>query len=148
MAESIRTVRPSPSTMLVELVAIDWLKPHEKIRPKKVAELQKMTLRWNAYTKPLLVDRRSGSILDGHHRYTVGINLELLRLPAILVDYLQDDSIELDLWPASKLTKISKRQVIDMSNSNELFPAKTTRHRFGDTLPPIAVSLADLGYSD
>jgi hypothetical protein len=134
--------------MLVELVTIDWLKPHEEIRPKKVAELQKMTLRWSGYTKPLLVDRNSGAILDGHHRYTVGLQLELVRLPVILVDYLEDDSIELDLWPASELSKISKQQVIDMSNSDDLFPAKTTRHRFGDTLPPIAVSLTDLGYSN
>ncbi len=134
--------------MLVELVALDWLKPHEQIRPKKVDELQKMTLRWMGYTKPLLVDCASGAILDGHHRYTVGIRLGLVRLPVILVDYLADDSIELDLWPASELTKISKQQVIEMCLSEELFPAKTTRHRFGDNLPPIAVSLADLGYSN
>ena len=57
--------------MDVELVTLSWLKPHEEVKPKNVDVLHEMTLRWNAYTKPLLVDRDTGTILDGHHRYHV-----------------------------------------------------------------------------
>ena len=127
--------------MGVELVPIDWLKPHEEVKPRNVDTLHEMTLRWSAYTKPLLVDRVTGAILDGHHRYHVAIRIGLYRLPVIKVDYLSDDSIELDLWPASNLESLTKKEVIDMALSDNVFPAKTSRHRFSDHLPPIAVPL-------
>ncbi|MDP7000908.1 MAG: hypothetical protein QGH90_03305, partial [Candidatus Poseidoniaceae archaeon] len=57
----------------VILVDIDWLKPHEEIRQKNMQQLLKMTLRWKGYTRPLLVDEKTGAILDGHHRYNVGL---------------------------------------------------------------------------
>ena len=56
--------------MKVELVPLEILRPHEEILPKKVDQLEKMTHRWNAYTKPLLIDKSSGTILDGHHRWS------------------------------------------------------------------------------
>ena len=92
--------------MDVELVPIVWLKPHEEVKPRNVDKLHEMTLRWSAYTKPLLVDRETGTILDGHHRYHVGMRIGLSRLPVIKVDYLGDEGIELDLWPASKLESL------------------------------------------
>ena len=73
--------------MEVELVPISWLKPHEEVKPGNVESLYDITLRWNAYTKPLLVDGRTGTILDGHHRYHVGLRIGLVRLPVIKVDY-------------------------------------------------------------
>ena len=127
--------------MEVTLVAIEWLKPHEQVKPRNVDTLHEMTLRWSAYTKPLLVDRESGTILDGHHRYHVGLRIGISRIPAILVDYLEDDGIELDVWPASGITSLTKQQVLDMALSGEVFPPKTSRHRFSDHLPPIAVPL-------
>ena len=127
--------------MDVELVPIGWLKPHEEVKPRNVDTLHEMTLRWSAYTKPLLVDGETGTILDGHHRYHVGMRIGLSRLPVIKVDYLADGGIELDLWPASKLESLTKQQVIDTALSENLFPPKTSRHRFSDHLPPIAVPL-------
>ena len=127
--------------MDVELVPITWLRPHEEVKPRNVDTLHEMTLRWSAYTKPLLVDRESGTILDGHHRHQVGIRIGLSRLPVIKVDYLEDDGIELDLWPASALESLTKQQVIDMALSGDVYPPKTSRHRFSDHLPPIAVPL-------
>ena len=35
------------STDDVDLVPIDWLKPHEEIRKKNLAQLKDMTLRWD-----------------------------------------------------------------------------------------------------
>lgn len=127
--------------MDVELVPIVWLKPHEEVKPRNVDKLHEMTLRWSAYTKPLLVDRETGTILDGHHRYHVGMRIGLSRLPVIKVDYLEDESIELDLWPASAIESLTKQQIIDTALSENLFPPKTSRHRFSDYLPPIAVPL-------
>jgi hypothetical protein len=128
----------------VRLVPLEWLKPHEEIKVKNMKKLLDMTLRWDGFTKPLIVDIATGAILDGHHRHAVAIRLELARIPVIVVDYFADESIDLDLWPASELDEISKQDVVDMALSDQLYPPKTTRHRIADYLPPIHVSLEKL----
>ena len=130
--------------MKVELVPLEVLRPHEQILPKKVDQLEKMTHRWNAYTKPLLIDRATGTILDGHHRYQVALRLELLCVPCVLIDYLEDDLIELDIWPNCGRDEVTKNEVIQAALSGNLFTPKTSRHRLSDHLPPIAVPLSRL----
>lgn len=130
--------------MKVELVPLEVLRPHEQILPKKVDQLEKMTHRWNAYTKPLLIDRATGTILDGHHRYQVAQRLELLCVPCVLIDYLEDNLIELDIWPNCGRDEVTKNEVIQAALSGNLFTPKTSRHRLSDHLPPIAVPLSRL----
>ena len=125
----------------VELVDINWLKAHEQVKDKRVDKLKEMTLKWGGYTKPLLVDILTGSILDGHHRHKVGIILNLKRLPVILCDYINDDDIKLEIWPNCEKDEITKEEVISMALSEKLFPPKTSRHLLSDNLPPIHISL-------
>jgi len=103
-----------------------------------------MTKRWNGYTKPLIVDKRTGAILDGHHRFSIAALLELKRLPVICVDYLADENITVETWPGSGRDELTKDEVIEMSLSGELFPPKTSRHTIADHLPPIFISLDEL----
>ena len=130
--------------MQVELVPLEILRPHEEILPKKVDQLEKMTHRWNAYTKPLLIDRSTGTILDGHHRLHVAMRLELLCVPCVLIDYLEDGMIELDVWPNCGREDVTKKEVIEAALTGDLFSPKTSRHRLSDHLPPIAVPLSRL----
>lgn len=126
---------------MVFLVPIDWLKPHEEILSKNAEKLHEMTLRWGGYTKPLLIDSNSGSILDGHHRYQVALNLGLLRVPALLFDYLVDDSIQVEAWPTSGKSHLNKQEIVDMALSDDLFSPKTSRHIVNCEVPPIMVPL-------
>ncbi len=128
----------------VTLVPLAWLKAHEEIKEKNRDKLLEMTKRWDGYTKPLIVDRATGSILDGHHRHSVGVLLGLKRVPAICLDYLTDDRIEVDVWPGCGLESITKADVIEMSLSPDVYPPKTSRHRIADETPPIFFSLETL----
>ena len=129
----------------VHLVDVDWLKPHEQIVGEThVNELLKATLRWGAYVAPLLVDRVTGAILDGHHRYHVGMRLGLQRIPAVLVDYAADTSIDVDVWEGCGRNSLTKEEVLDMACSPGVFPPKTSKHSFSDSLPPVLVPLAIL----
>lgn len=130
--------------MKVELVPVETLLPHEKVEEHRVDNLEKMTLRWRAYTKPLLVDRKTGTILDGHHRTKVAVRMELKCLPCVLVDYLEDDGISVSVWPNSGRESIQKEEVIEAALSGNLFEPKTSRHMLSDHLPPISVPLARL----
>ena len=128
----------------VRLVPVEWLKAHEEIKPKNMEKLLEMTLKWDGFTKPLIADKATGTILDGHHRFAVAQRLGLARIPVVCIEYLDDDTVELELWPASELESISKQEVVDMALSSNLYPPKTTRHRISDYLPPIHVSLKRL----
>jgi hypothetical protein len=128
----------------VTLVAIDWLKPHEEIKIRNRDKLLEMTKKWGRFTKPLLVDSASGAILDGHHRYSVALSLSLQRVPVILIDYLADDEITVDTWPGCGMADITKQDVIDMSMSDGLFPAKTSKHTIANHMPPIHILLEEL----
>ena len=129
----------------VVLLPIDSLHEHEEVVSwERVEGLKRATLKWNAYVEPLLVDRNSGAILDGHHRYNVGKVLQLKRIPAVLVDYLEDDSITVEVWPDCGRDQLSKEEVISMSLSAHVFPPKTSRHVFSDSLPPISIPLERL----
>ena len=132
----------SKSQSKISLVDINWLKEHEQIvSNERVQNLKDAILGWNAYKLPLLVDTRSGAILDGHHRYAVGQMLGLSRLPVVLVDYLNDDSISVDVWPECGFDCLTKEEVIEMSLSDTVYPPKTSKHDFVSTLTPINVPL-------
>ena len=128
----------------VDLVPIGWLKPHEEIREKNLNQLKDMTLRWDGYTKPLLVDQTTGAILDGHHRYNVGLQLELSRLPVLKTDYMNDENVKVTVWPNSDMENLTKQDVIDMALSGNLYPPKTSKHVLSKDIPPIYVTLEDL----
>ena len=128
----------------VTLVPLDWLKPHEKIKERNRDKLLEMTKRWGGYTKPLIVDIETGSILDGHHRHSIARLLELKRVPAICVNYLNDERIHVDVWPNCGRSSLTKHDVIEKSLSSDLFPPKTSKHTIAEDTPPIFVPLETL----
>ena len=128
----------------VELVPLEWLKAHEEIKPRNRDKLLEMTKRWGGYTKPLIVDKHTGAIWDGHHRHSIAHLLQLKRVPAICVDYLADDSIKLGVWPGCGLDELTKVEVIDMALSQAVFPPKTSRHMLPVETPPIFFPLERL----
>ncbi len=128
----------------VVMVDVEWLKPHEEIKIKARDKLLDMTKRWGGFTKPILVDSLTGSLLDGHHRFSVAKELGLSKIPAICLNYLSSEEIILELWPSSVRESITKSMVIDMCESDDLFPPKTTKHTTIFDLPPIFVSLDEL----
>lgn len=138
--------RPLDTTrQRVELVDLSWLKPHEAVVSwERVLALERATRQWGAYLEPLLVDAVTGAILDGHHRYHVGKLLQLERLPAVMVDYLADESIQVDVWPDAAQESITKEQVLAMSLSGDVFAPKTSRHTIAKGLPPISIPLTQL----
>tara|TARA_X000001036_G_C20649264_1_gene794285 strand:+ start:879 stop:1298 length:420 start_codon:yes stop_codon:yes gene_type:complete len=128
----------------VTLVPLDWLKPHEEIKTRNRDKLLDMTKRWGGFTKPLLVDSVTGAILDGHHRHSVAIAMKLKRIPVILIDYISNDEITVDIWPGCGIDSITKDDVIAMSLSDDLYPAKTSKHTIANHMPPIHILIEEL----
>ena len=68
--------------VLVETVS---LRGHEEVIPDNLETRTSKMLRKGFY-KPIIVDRGSMVILDGHHKWTAAKSLGLARVPVILVD--------------------------------------------------------------
>jgi|TARA_B110000495_G_scaffold191887_1_gene195446 hypothetical protein len=87
----------------------------------------------------IIVNSETKVILDGHHKWNAASKLKLTKIPAILVDYYEDDSITVDVWPTCDKEKITKKEIIEMGLSDSLFPPTTGRHRFEFKIPNIGL---------
>ena len=53
----------------VEMVPLSSLKPHEALVEEELRLFLESLLSLRVFFKPLLIDRESHTILDGHHRW-------------------------------------------------------------------------------
>ena len=127
----------------VVLVDIGSLKGHEEVIPDNLDQREKKLLSKGFY-KPIIVDRSSMVILDGHHKWTAAGRLGLARVPVIMVDYLDDEGVLVDVWPNCGRDSITKNEVLDMGSSGDVFPPKTSRHTLPFEIPSISVPLGEL----
>jgi len=120
----------------LELIEPDKLHSHEAVDPDQIRRIVEMMTRNGTFHPPLLVDSKTMVVLDGHHRLWASREMECERIPCYCVDYLTDASIVLESWRPD--VTLTKRQVIDMGVSDEVFPHKTTRHRYAipDSVEP------------
>ena len=81
--------------VLVETVS---LRGHEEVIPDNL-ETRTSKLLSKGFYKPIIVDRESMVILDGHHKWTAAKSLGLARVPVIMIDYLVDEGVLVDVWP-------------------------------------------------
>lgn len=90
---------------------------------------------------PVLVDRNSFVILDGHHRVLALKRLGCGVIPSYLVDY-RDPGVEVTVWEPATV-KITKESILNAALSGNLYPPKTSKHvwpaRFGEHPVPIEV---------
>jgi len=108
-----------------KLMNIHTLKPHEKISPKRVNEVMMMIKRAGKFTVPILVEKKSKVILDGHHRVEAMKKMGEKRIPARLVDY---KNISVSLRHKNLPDRIIKEMVLYLASRNIQLPRKTTRH--------------------
>ena len=130
--------------MAWELVDIAHLRPHEHIRPQRVEEMYRKIHTNNYFHKPLLVDRTTMTILDGHHRYNASLRLGLTSVPAIVVDYLEDEAISVEAWHPREPRSVSKQDVLAAATGSDLMPPKSTRHAITTAIPRLRVPLSKL----
>jgi hypothetical protein len=70
------------------LLPSESLLPHEETIPDRVSELKESLLREGKVKDPIIVDSESLVVLDGMHREAAMRELQCLRMPACMVDYL------------------------------------------------------------
>jgi hypothetical protein len=111
--------------MKYKIIPLKGLKQHEKTMAGHVHEIRESINSERFMKSPIVVDKNTRIILDGHHRYNAALSLGLKRIPVILVDY---SSPRIAVYPRRKNIKVTKEIIIQMGQKNRLFPPKTTRH--------------------
>lgn len=111
-----------------ELIAPALLRPHEDIDEERLESLVAEITGAGVFYPPVLVDRKTRVILDGHHRWNVSIRLGFVVLPCYSVDYLDDPAIRVMSRRAD--VEVTKQSVLDIALAGRTYPKKTTRHMY------------------
>lgn len=103
------------------------LHAHERINPIRFIQILLRTIVYPEINDPILIDKQTNTILDGHHRTAAAKLLRRKSIPARSVDYLRDHSVI--VTSRRKNIPITKQDVIQAAMHKKLFPQKTTRHQ-------------------
>jgi len=116
------------------------LRPHEEYSPERAVEIVRLIETAGAWTHPLAVERDSHCIMDGHHRLHAARLLRLWRIPCLLYTY--DEVAVHTRRPAFAVTPAG---ILARCRAGDLFPPKTTWHRF-PAVTQCHIPLSALGY--
>jgi len=111
----------------ITLIKINKLKSHEAIEPKRLSKLVKRIKRDGYLRNPIVVDRKSLVILDGHHRLYALKVLGCKKVPVYLIDY-KSNNVRVYLRRKELIMNLIKKAVITKGKEGKPFPYKTTRH--------------------
>ncbi|MBN2518183.1 MAG: ParB N-terminal domain-containing protein [Candidatus Altiarchaeota archaeon] len=126
--------------MRLELINISDLKPHERFTEGRLRAVMGDLTRPGVLWYPILVDDKDLIILDGHHRVEAFKRMGFTKIRALLVDY-SDPKIE--VYPRRRDIPITKELIIETVGRGEIFPHKTTRHKWPGRTKKINESLED-----
>ena len=97
---------------IIALLNIEDLKDHEQINESYLAELTRKIKEDKELKIPIVVDKHSNVVLDGHHRFYALQKLGCKRIPAFVVDYYNPD-IKLNCWNHFVKTEEEREAVFD-----------------------------------
>lgn len=109
----------------LELINVDEIKETELHIPERVLWLTNKIKIEKVWRVPVLLDKKTLAIMDGHHRFNVAKRLGLRRIPAILLSY-DSPNVIVSSW--RKDVYIDKDVIRQYIIDGKLFPHKTTKH--------------------
>lgn len=125
------------------LVPLSSLREHEEVVSDGAVHALAERIRRDGYVlQPIVADRETLVVLDGHHRLNVLRALGVRLAPVNLVDY-RDDRIRVESWREG-VAPPTKEEVVQRALAGKPFPPKSTRHPTLYDLPRRRVPLADL----
>lgn len=112
----------------IVLISPRELIAHEKVKIRHAIYLAFKMIFSGRFKAPLLIDSKTKTILDGHHRCYAAHRLGLKSVPCYVVNYLNDRSVRVHTRKPD--IPVDKNKVIKMALSPKVFPHKITRHEY------------------
>jgi hypothetical protein len=113
-----------PSIVMVDLRK---LVGHERVDRGRLMAVRTQLCTQRALRRPIIVDRGSHVILDGHHRVSALRTLGAKRIPVQYVQY-QSKAVRVYFRRRHLLMRLIKQCVLENARRGNVFPSKTTRH--------------------
>lgn len=127
----------------IHFVDIQKLVAHERTNHAHLIDVQAQIHACGMVRRPVVVDKDSGVILDGHHRVKALKALGAVKVPVLYVRY-KDMGVRVYLRRKELLMDMVKKFVVERAKSHKLFPSKTTRHVVYKGRPTHIVLVSDL----
>lgn len=121
----------------VHLIPIGRIRPSELHDPQYAATLADTIRDERIWRIPVTLECRSLTVMDGHHRLAAARLLKLRLVPCVLLDYSQ---VEVSATRARYL--VTPQEILRRAQTEDLYPPKTTCHRFSSPLPTCNLSLS------
>ncbi len=87
----------------LEIRELSSLYEHEQIIPRNLKRLQEAMFNLGQLVDPLIIDRKTGVVLDGNHRLQVLKNIEIPNVVVQAIDYNKDKYLLGTWFPVSEL---------------------------------------------
>ncbi len=123
------------------LLELSALLRHEETQPEHLAALTREIEQDGELRQPIVVDRHTLVILDGHHRVEALRDLGRTLVPVYLVDY-GDPAIA--VFPRRADVEVTKESVVQSGLLDRPYPPKTSRHVLPGGLPARPIPLGRL----
>jgi hypothetical protein len=123
--------------MVLEIVNLRKLKEHEKIEPVYLEKLKKQIQKDGILKRPVVVDKNTKIILDGHFRFNALKQLDCSKIPVFFVDYNSPDII-VTAWRNGEI--ITKEDVIRAGLTGKKLPPKTSKHMLNSSNHKIRIA--------
>lgn len=125
----------------LELVNIDLIQETEEHIPERVDWLLGKILNEKIWRVPVLLEKKSYAIMDGHHRFNVAKKLGLKRIPAVLLSY-NSPNVMISSWRDD--FPVNRELIEQYIKADKLFPHKTTKHIIKPYPKEIAIPISFL----
>ncbi len=134
-------------TTKVKLIAIRKLRAHEETSPERMLEVMREIKKMGRLKNPVIIDKETKVILDGHHRVRILKKLGCKKAPVMMVDYMSD---EVRVFLRRKMTRTVpvKEAVIEKGLSGSVYEYKTTRHLVKNRIRGVNIPLDVLKSAD
>ena len=109
----------------LSLIHIDKLNGHEEVDPFHLQSLRAEIESDGFLRMPIVVDRYTNTIIDGHHRRYALSQLNCKRIPVIFINYNSCEVVATAWRDGEEMTKAS---VLYAALSGRRLPPKTTKH--------------------
>jgi len=125
----------------IKIIKNNLIKQHEQIRKSHLFDLIKEIKHDGFIRNPIIVDKNTMIILDGHHRFNAIKSIGLTSSPVYLVDY-NNKKITVSAWRNGE--KVTKKLVVEAGLSGKLLKPKTSKHYIPDSPLEINILLKNL----
>jgi hypothetical protein len=119
-------------TWAIELIPTERILPNEEQDETRLLEVLNSIAHSGRWTAPIVLERASLAVMDGHHRLAAARRLSL---PRVLLDYGQ-----VVVEARRPEFQVDGEQIVARSRARALYPPKTMRHIFSQPLDVVSIS--------